>query len=160
MVSLKMITLHWTGGTYTPNQTDLNSYHFLIDGDGRVHNGVHRPEDNLNCKDGHYAKHCGGGNTGNIGIAICSMWNTKDYPIKRIQIEAACKLAGELSYKYGIRISDKTIMTHSEFGKAHPNTSSYGKIDIQSLPCVAVYGVEEVGKWIRNKVNWYRSKIS
>lgn len=159
MVSLKKITFHWTGGTYTPNQTDLNAYHFLIDGDGKIHQGKYKPEDNLNCKDGHYAKHCGGGNTGNIGIAICAMWNAKDYPIKRIQIESACKLAAELSAKYGIRITDGNIVTHSEFGRLHPNTTSYGKIDIQSLPCVCIYGVDNVGKWIRNKVNWYRSKI-
>ena len=159
MVSLKKITFHWTGGTYVPNNVDLNAYHFLIDGEGKVHNGTHKPEDNLNCKDGHYARHCGGGNTGNIGIAICSMWNTA-YPIKRIQIESACKLAAELSERYGIRITDKSIVTHAEFGKANPHTTSYGKIDINNLPCVAVYGVENVGKWIRNKVNWYRSKIS
>lgn len=160
MASLKMITIHYTGGTYTPNQTDLNAYHYLIDGEGKVHQGKYKPEDNLNCKDGVYARHCGGGNTGNIGIAICAMWNAKDYPIKRIQIEAACKLCAELCLRYGIRISDRSVLTHAEFGKAHPNTSSYGKIDIQSLPCVAVYGVEEVGKWMRRTTMWYRSKIS
>lgn len=159
MASLKMITFHWTGGTYTPNSVDINAYHFLIDGNGKVHKGKYKPEDNLNCKDGVYARHCGGGNTGNIGIAICAMWNSKDYPIKRIQIEAACKLAAELSERYGIRITDKSIVTHAEFGKSNPNTTSYGKIDIQSLPCVSIYGVDSVGKWIRNKVQWYRSKM-
>lgn len=159
MVSLKMITFHWTGGTYVPNDTDKNAYHFLIDGSGKVIAGKYKPEDNLNCKDGVYARHCGGGNTGNIGIAICGMWS-KDYPIKRIQIEAACKLAAELAVKYGIRITNKTVLTHAEFGKLNPHTTSYGKIDIINLPCVCVYGIDNVGNWIRNKVNWYRSKIS
>lgn len=159
MVSLKMITFHYTAGVYEPNSVDLNAYHFLIDGEGHVHKGTHKPEDNINCKDGVYARHCGGGNTGNIGIAVCGCYSNA-YPIKRIQIEAACKLAAELCNKYGIRITDRSVLTHAEFGAYHPNTSSYGKIDIQSLPCVAVYGRDNVGKWIRNKVNWYKSKIS
>lgn len=159
MASLNKITFHWTGGTYVPNAVDLEAYHFLIDGEGRVHKGNHKPEDNLNCKDGNYAKHCGGSNTGNIGIAICAMWNKLDYPIKRVQVEAACKLAAELCEKYGIRITNRNVLTHAEFGRLYPHTTSGGKIDIQSLPCVAVHGIDSVGDWMRNKVNWYKSKI-
>lgn len=158
MGSLKRITFHWTGGVYKPNQVDLNSYHFLIDGSGNIIKGKYRPEDNLNCKDGIYAAHCGGANTGNIGIAVCGMYST-DYPIKRIQIEAACKLAAELAVKYGIRITNRNVVTHAEVGKMLPHSTSYGKIDIINLPCVAVYGMDNVGNWIRNKVQWYRSKI-
>lgn len=159
MVSLNKITFHWTGGKYTPNDTDLSHYHFLIDGDGKVVKGKYKPEDNLNCKDGVYAPHTGGGNTGNIGIAICGMWNNRDYPVRRVQIEAACKLAAQLCVKYGIRITSNNVLTHAEFGNANPSTTSYGKIDINNLPCVAIYGVNNVGNWIRNKVNWYKSKI-
>lgn len=158
MASLNRITIHWTGGGYKPNNIDKQSYHFLIGGDGRVYKGKYTPEDNINCTDGKYAKHCGGGNTGNIGVAICGMWN-KDYPIRRIQLEAMCKLVAELSIKYGISISTKNILTHMEYGKAHPSTSSYGKIDIDNLPCVCVWGYKNVGNWIRNKVNWYKTKI-
>lgn len=159
MTSLNRITIHHTGGVYTPNQTDKNAYHFLIDGEGRVHKGTHKPEDNINCRDGNYAPHTGGGNTGNIGIAVCGMYS-KDYPIKRVQIEAACKLAAELCNKYGIRITNKNVVTHAEFGKQHPHTTSNGKIDIANLPCVAVYGVDNVGNWIRNKVQWYRQHLA
>ena len=152
------ITLHWTGGTYKPNATDKKAYHFLIDGDGKVCEGFYKPTDNMDCSDGVYARHCGGGNTGNIGVAICGMWS-KDYPIKRVQIEAACKLIAELSSRYNIRITNEKILTHAEFGKKFPHTTSYGKIDINNLPCVAIYGVDNVGNWIRNKVVWYKSKI-
>ena len=152
------ITLHWTGGTYKPNATDKKAYHFLVDGYGKVHKGTYTPEDNLDCSDGKYARHCGGGNTGNIGVAICGMWS-KDYPIRRVQLEAACKLIAELSKRYNIRVTNEYILTHAEFGKKNPNTTSYGKIDINNLPCVAVYGVDNVGNWIRNKVAWYRSKL-
>ena len=158
MTSLNRITIHWTAGTYIPNEVDRRSYHFLIDGEGKVHKGKYKPEDNINCQDGVYARHCGGGNTGNIGIALCGMYS-QDYPIKRIQLEAACKLAAQLCDKYGIRITNKNVVTHAEFGKQHPHTTSAGKIDIVNLPCVAVYGVDNVGNWIRNKVQWYRQHL-
>ena len=158
MASLTKITFHHTGGVYTPNQTDLNAYHFLIDGDGKVIKGKYKPEDNINCKDGVYARHCGGMNTGNIGIAICAMYS-KDYPIKRIQLEAACKLAAELAERYGIRITNKSILTHAEVGKLLPHSTSAGKIDIINLPCMAVYGIENVGNTLRNKVAWYKQRL-
>ena len=158
MTSLSKITFHHTGGTYTPNQTDLNAYHFLIDGDGKIHKGKYKPEDNINCQDGVYARHCGGCNTGNIGIAVCAMYST-DYPIKRKQVEAACKLAAELCEKYGIRITNKTVLTHAEVGKMLPHSTSAGKIDIINLPCMAVYGMENVGNVLRNKCQWYRQRL-
>lgn len=158
MGEFKGIVFHWTGGTYIPNSTDRSHYHYLITDTGKVVEGKYKPEDNLNCKDGVYAAHVGGGNTGRIGIALCGMWS-KDYPITRVQLEAACKLAAQLCKRYGIAIGSDTVMTHSEFGQKNPHTSSFGKIDIDKLPCVALYDRKSCGNWIRNKVNWYRSKI-
>ena len=158
MTSLNKITIHWTAGLYAPNNTDRLHYHFLVDDKGNIYNGKYKPEDNINCKDGKYAAHCGGGNTGNIGVALCGMYDCR-FPITRKQLEATCKLVAELSKKYGIAINNKSIITHAEFGKANPHTTSYGKIDINKLPCVAMYGIKECGDWIRDKVNWYRSKI-
>lgn len=158
MTSLNRITIHWTAGVYTPNNTDRQHYHYLVDDKGNIFTGKYKPEDNLNCKDGKYAAHTGGGNTGNIGVSMCGMYDSR-FPITRKQLEATCKLVAKLSKKYGIAINSKTILTHAEFGKANPHTTSYGKIDINKLPCVAMYGIKECGDWIRNKVNWYRSKL-
>lgn len=154
----KGVVCHWTGGVYEPNSTDREHYHYLINGDGKVIQGKYKPEDNLNCTDGKYAAHCGGGNTGRIGIALCGMWSSA-YPIKRIQLEAMCKLIAQLSIKYNIPINTDTIITHSEFGQRNPHTSSFGKVDIDKLPCIALYSRKSCGDWIRNKVNWYRSKM-
>ena len=156
---IKGIICHWTGGVYVPNSTDKLHYHFLIDGNGKVIKGKYKPEDNLDCTNGAYAAHCGGGNTGRIGIALCGMWNNLDFPIKRVQLEAMCKLIAQLSKDYNIPITNSTILTHSEFGQLNPNTTSFGKIDIDKLPCVALYDRKSCGNWIRNKVNWYKSKI-
>ena len=158
MGKYKGIVCHWTGGTYTPNSTDKLHYHFLIDGKGKVVEGKYKPSDNLDCSDGKYAAHCGGGNTGRIGVALCGMWS-KDYPIKRIQLEAMCKLVAQLCKQYGIAIGSDTVMTHSEFGHKNPSTTSFGKVDIDKLPCIALYTRNDCGNWIRNKVNWYRQRL-
>lgn len=155
----KGIILHWTGGVYTPNSIDKKSYHFLIDGDGKVIKGVYKPEDNLSTKDGKYAAHVGGGNTGRIGVALCGMWSKDGYPIRRIQLEAMCKLVAQLCKQYGIAVGSDTVMTHSEFGEKNPSTTSKGKIDIDYLPCICLYDRRSIGNWIRNKVNWYKGRV-
>ena len=106
MTSLSKICLHWTAGAYSPCSTDLNAYHYCVDKLGRIYKGIHKPEDNLNCQDGNYAAHCGGGNTGCIGLSVCGMAGfdlskkqTK-YPLTQKQIESLCCLAGYLCVNY------------------------------------------------------------
>ena len=104
---MNKIILHWTAGTNQPCSTDYEHYHYLINKDGVILKGKFTPEDNLNCNDGKYAQHCGGGNTGAIGVSMCGMYvpkgvNIKDtkFPLTRIQCEAAFKLIAELCKKY------------------------------------------------------------
>lgn len=155
---MKRIIVHWTAGTYFPNNTDLEHYHFLIDKNGKVYNGKYKPEDNENCSDGKYARHTGGGNTGSIGIALCGMYGFKDknntgkYPVNKIQCETAFQLIAELCKNYKIKTSSDTVMTHYEFGMKNPQTSSCGKIDIIFLPPYPDIKQEEIGNFIRNSV--------
>ena len=74
MTSLTKICLHWTGGANMPCEQNFDCYHFLFDKNGKEYKGKYKPEDNLNCTDGIYAKHCGGGNTGCIGVSCCGMY--------------------------------------------------------------------------------------
>ncbi len=152
----KNIVLHWTAGNYLPSATDLEHYHYLVDGDGKIHTGKYEPNDNLKCTDGKYAAHCGGGNTGRIGVSLCCRKSTKIPPTK-IQVEAMCNLAAQLCTIYGLQPKD--CITHAEFGQAHPKTSSYGKIDINWIPSAKVQGVKECGDYLRNKIQWYYNKI-
>mgnify|MGYP004421279167 CR=1 FL=1 len=91
---MKKIIIHWTAGTNSPNSVDKQHYHYLIDSNGNVINGTYRPEDNLDCTDGRYAQHTGGGNTGAIGVALCGMYGFSSatklgcYPLTKIQCEA------------------------------------------------------------------------
>lgn len=160
---MNKIIIHWTAGTHKPNAIDLEHYHFLIDGEGKKHNGKYRPEDNENCTDGRYAAHTGGGNTGAIGVSMCAMAgftsaaNVGRYPITPVQLEACFKLCAELCKKYNIPVEN--VWTHYEFGKNHPDTDSHGKIDIIYLPPYPLVKRNEVGGFIRNKIRWYLNKL-
>ena len=164
-MTLKRIVIHWTAGTNQPNNTDMQHYHYLINGDGLVIEGKFKPEDNENCSDGKYAAHTGGGNTGSIGISLCGMAGFKSskdvgkYPLTRVQCERMFSFVASLCKKYGITITKQNVVTHYEFGQAHPKTTSYGKIDIVYLPPFPSVARDEVGDFIRNKVRWYYSRL-
>ena len=160
---MNKIIIHWTGGAWFPNATDKEHYHFLIDKNGKVINGKFKVEDNENCNDGKYAAHCGGGNTGAIGVSMCGMYGFKSskavgpYPLTKTQCEACFKLVAQLCKKHLINLNN--VLTHYEFGQAHPKTSSNGKIDITFLPPYPEIKQNQIGSFIRNKVKWYIEKI-
>lgn len=161
---MNKIIIHWTGGAWFPNATDKEHYHFLIDKNGKVINGKFKVEDNENCNDGKYAAHCGGGNTGAIGVSMCGMYvpkgvNIKDtkFPLTKTQCEACFKLVAQLCKKHLINLNN--VLTHYEFGQAHPKTSSNGKIDIIFLPPYPEIDKNKIGDFIRNKVKWYLDKV-
>ena len=161
MGRIKRIIVHWTAGTNQPNNVDYEHYHYLINSDGLIIKGKYKPEDNLNCYDGKYAAHTGGGNTGSIGVALCGMFGfysrkqVGKYPLTKIQCEKCFELIAKLCKDYGIQISPDTVMTHYEFGKKNPKTSSAGKIDIIYLPPYPQVADNEVGDFIRQKAKWY-----
>ena len=137
----------------------------MIDTSGRIWNGLNKPEDNLNTKDGCYAAHTGGGNTGNIGIAMCGMSGYKspkdigDCPITKVQFEACMQKIAELCLKYGIDVSPQTVFTHYEFGLRNPKTKSFGKSDVTFIPPYPWVEKNDCGSFIRSKVKWYVDDI-
>lgn len=164
-MGIKKIVLHWSGGVYVPNSTEFQHYHFLFNGNGDLILGLHKPEDNINCNDGNYAAHCGGGNSGAVGIALCGMLGYKSpqnvgkYPLKQVQFENAFKLTAELCKKYGLTVNPATVFTHYEFGRLNPSTSSAGKIDISFIPYLPKLSPNEIGNYIRNKVQYYYERL-
>jgi len=84
--------------------------------------------------------------------------NVGKYPLTKVQCERCFKLIAELSKKYNILITPQTVMTHYEFGKAHPNATSAGKPDITFLPPFSYLSPNEIGSFIRNKAKWYLDK--
>lgn len=159
------IVIHWSAGGYQPNSVDFEHYHYMINAQGLVIEGKYKPEDNNDCTDGKYAQHCGGGNTGAVGLALCGMLGFKSrysigkYPLTKVQCERAFKLCAELCKKYNIKITPQTVYTHYEFGKTHPKTSSAGKIDIIYLPPYPTILQDNMGSFIRSKIQWYYNKL-
>ena len=160
------IVIHWTAGNYAASFYDKQFYHFLIDGESKVHDGIYAPEANLDVSDGKYCAHCGGGNTGAIGVALCGMAGYKNpheigrFPLKAKQVETAFLLCARLCKKYGIPVDEKHVMTHYEFGRKNPNTSSFGKIDITFLPPYPEVKQENVGGFFRQKIKWYYGHLT
>lgn len=159
---LNKITFHWTAGRNIPCYDDLQHYHFLIDSSGLLYEGNFKPEDNINVNVGKYAQHCGGGNTGNIGIAFCGCYVPKgvavknsQFPLTPKQLERGFKLGADLCKKYNIPIDREHVFTHYEFGLRHPKTSSAGKIDITYMHPHPTVTKSACGDFIRNKVYWY-----
>ncbi|MBQ3310634.1 N-acetylmuramoyl-L-alanine amidase [bacterium] len=162
---MKRIIIHWTAGFSVPNSYEKEHYHYLIDKYGKIHEGAFKPIANEKCQTGMYAAHTGGGNTGSIGVALCGMLGYKnrknigDYPITKIQFETTMQLCAFLSRKFNIPITKNTVLTHYEFGKLNPNTTSAGKIDMTFIPSYSWVETDEIGKFIRTKIKWYLQKI-
>lgn len=165
MNTLNKICMHWTAGSNSPCSEDLEAYHYCVDKYGHIFVGNHKPEDNLNCYDGNYAMHCGGGNTGCIGVAACGMAgfstitkHTK-YPLTQKQIESMCCLIAYLCTKYGIKITENNVFSHYEFDQKRSKNKREGKIDITYLHYLPNLSLTSVGKYLREKIYWYESKI-
>lgn len=162
---MKRIILHWTAGGLVPTSYEKEFYHYLVDSVGKVYPGKFKPEANSICRNGMYAAHTGGGNTDSIGVSMCGMANFRsknnmgDFPITKVQFESAMKLCAKLAKQYGIYVSPETVMTHYEFGQKHPETTSYGKIDIIFIPPYPWVSKDDIGSFIRSKIRWYEDNL-
>lgn len=167
----KMITGHWTGGSYTPSDVDKKAYHRIINGDGKVVLGYHSIADNENTTDGKYAAHTFNNNTRNIGVAIAAMGGKEvkesplvvgKYPIKPIQWNTFIREIASLCKEYNIPVTPKTVMTHAEV-QTNLGIKQKNKWDITLLPGdensrKRVRTAKEVGDIMRREVQFYIDK--
>jgi hypothetical protein len=138
--SMKRIHIHWTAGSYTPSEDDLEHYHFIVGGDGKIQRGKHSIADNVSTSDGDYAAHTKDANTGAIGVsaacmagAIQSPFNAGKYPLKPEQWSLLADIAAQLCRKYKIGVTSKTVLQHGEV-QQQLGISQSGKWDITALP--------------------------
>lgn len=141
---MKRIILHWTAGAHTPSPVDLRHYHFIIGGNGVVAHGIHKPEDNLQTRDGLYAAHTLNCNTGSIGVAVAAMAGAQErpfhpgkFPITEAQIEALVSICADLCRKWKISVTRETVLTHAEV-QPTLGIKQRGKWDIAWIPGMAV----------------------
>lgn len=156
---MKRIICHWTAGTHKASSEDLKHYHIVIDGDGTVHKGLYKIEDNESTADGKYAAHTRGCNTGSIGVSLACMANAVEnpfssgtYPMTKIQFDKLVELVAELSATYRIPVTPKTVLTHAEVEK-NLGIKQKGKWDYTRLSFAPdLKGADACGNYLRNRV--------
>jgi len=173
-MSIERIIIHWDGGNGNMSEYLRKYYHFMVDKNANTYSGKYKPEDNINTSDNEYCPHVGGLNTGAIGVAVLGMHGfdlfktVGDYEINRKQMEACFSLVAKLCHKYNLEPVDNVVNTHAEIGvkvlngeiKRTPLTAlNVGKQDILFLPYKPNMKPDQVGEYIRNKINWYYKKI-
>ena len=144
---MQRIILHWSAGAHTASTLDLEHYHFVIDGQGRVHKGKHPVSANAGpLRSGAYAAHTLNANTGSIGVALAAMAGAQErpfsagkYPITPAQVDALATLCADLCRQYDIPVSRQTVLTHAEVQPTLGITQQ-GKWDIAWLPGMAAPG--------------------
>lgn len=139
---MSRVILHWTGGSYVASSLDKEHYHFLIEGDGEIIRGLHPVSANQNIagkSQDDYAAHTRAANTGSIGLSICGSagaievpFSAGKFPIKESQWQAAAEATAALCKRYGISVTDKTVLTHAEVQK-NLGIRQNGKWDIARL---------------------------
>lgn len=137
LTGLTRIHFHWTGGTYEPNATDREHYHFIIDGDGAVHD-PHEPTEVL--------AHTRWANTGAIGIALAAMaqaverpFSPGPCPVLARQLAALARLSAFLCERYDIPVSRFSTLSHSEV-QPTLGIKQRQKWDINWIPGMAAPG--------------------
>lgn len=156
------VIVHWTAGAYTASSLDREHYHAVIEGDGNLVKGHRSIKDNEyigNKNSDHYAAHTRGCNTKSIGISMCCMANAVEspfdagkFPMTQYQWDAMTSVVAQLCKRYGIAVTEKTVLTHAEV-QPTLGIQQRGKWDITRIAFDStVKGPSGVGSKLRNEV--------
>ena len=136
---MERVILHWTAGTNTASALDKRHYHYIIQGDCSIVDGIFAPEDNESTATP-YAAHTRNLNTGSIGVALAAMHGAKEspfnagkYPITEKQVDALVNWVARLCDDYGIAVTPETVLTHGEVA-GNLGVGQRGKWDVNWLP--------------------------
>jgi N-acetyl-anhydromuramyl-L-alanine amidase AmpD len=146
------VILHWTAGAYKASAFDRLHYHFLVQGDGTVVQGVRGP--------GLYLPHTRNLNTGSVGISLCAMAGAVQgrasgrYPLNSLQWERAIQAAADVIAAYDLALTERTFLCHSEVQEVY-GLRQRGKWDIDVLPFALGMGPDEIHSQMRRKAAWY-----
>lgn len=118
---MKRIILHWTAGAPGVIPMEADSYHFIINADGSVTDGVPVERNVPPLVNGAYAAHTANANSWSIGISVDAMagaqerpFNPGKHPITEAQLSGMIQCAAAQARKYGIPVTRQTILTHAE----------------------------------------------
>jgi N-acetyl-anhydromuramyl-L-alanine amidase AmpD len=159
---MNYVTVHWTAGGYEVTETDLEHYHLIVDGNGKLHRGNNSILANVSTSDHDgYAAHTSQFNTKNIGISAACMANAIEnpfdagaYPLRRGQWLILAQVAAELCARYQIEVLPTTVMQHGEV-QMNMGVPQSGKWDICKLPWLPEAGFDQVTDAFRAHVVRY-----
>jgi len=156
--AMERIIVHWTAGGYIVSSTDLEHYHIVVDGEGRLWRGDKPITANVSTSDNDgYAAHTKSCNSGSIGISACAMAGAQEspfqaggYPLKPIQWAVLAAVAADLCVAYGIAVTAKTLLQHGEVQDSL-GIAQDGKWDINILPWRPE---DNAGDLFHERVSW------
>jgi hypothetical protein len=158
----RRIILHWTGGGPRANSTDRKAYHYIVEHDGTIVQGVHPVARNMQRVWGEsYARHTGGFNSFSVGISFAGMMNFTSparpgsVPLKPGQVLAGLRFAAECCHAWELDALDPAqVFHHREAWELHgvKGTRNHTKLDITHLPFMPELRRTETGPWMRSKI--------
>ena len=148
---MNYVTVHWTAGGYEVTETDLEHYHLIVDGNGKLHRGNFPISANVSTSDHDgYAAYTSQFNTRNIGIsaaymagAIESPFDPGAYPLRRGQWLVVAQAVAELCARYQIDVLPTTVMQQGEV-QMNMGVPQSGKWDICKLPWLPEANFDQV----------------
>lgn len=161
-MAIERTITHWTGGPNHATELDKKHYHKITEGSGRIVDGHEEIEDNLVTSDGDYAAHTRNLNTGSAGFAMAGMADAEEspfvpgnFPIRREQFEAHCRMLAEFHEDYSIPVTRETCLTHAEV-EPTLGVKQNGKWDLTRLVFEpSIVGAIPVGDYMRKRVRAY-----
>jgi hypothetical protein len=158
----RRIILHWTGGPHRANSVDRKAYHYVVEHDGNVVQGVHPVAHNMRTlTDDHYAHHTGGFNSFSVGVSFAGMMDSVSAarpgpaPLKPGQVMAGLRFVAECCDAWSLdpRDPDK-VFHHREAWELHrvKGKVNHQKMDITFLPFMPELGFSDTGPWLRGKI--------
>jgi hypothetical protein len=158
----RRIILHWTGGPYRANAVDRKAYHYIVEHDGNVVQGVHPVAHNMQRVWGeNYARHTGGFNSFSVGISFAGMMdfvsagNPGPAPLKAQQVLAGLRFTAECCDAWNLDPLDPAqVFHHREAWELHgvKGEKNHQKRDITHLPFMPELGFSQTGPWMRRKI--------
>lgn len=155
----RRIVLHWSAGTHHASTYEREHYHFLVEGDGTVVEGVPVAANLRRLEAGNrYAAHTRGMNSYSVGIALCGMHGAVPggtfgaFPLLEEQVAEGCIFVGWLCHLWGLPVTRDTVFVHSEAERVH-GVEQPGKWDIDVLQFRPDDTPEQVADWLRERVH-------
>lgn len=142
--SIKMVTLHATGGRYSQ---PFGNYQILID----------EKEILVSTEIAFYLHpHTYKRNTGNIGISFMAMYDSHNLITAR-QIENGAKAVAVVMKRYNINIDE--VFDHAHFSKLdkYPPAEQRSDISLYKIPIALTHNTDPLSM-VKNKAVWYSQK--